>query len=393
MPHLTNNPCAVLPIPEQDAPPDWSTLLGRASTPTDPTTLAAPFAGKRILITGAGGSIGSALAKRVALFQPEHLTLLDSAEHGLYEIQNHLASFTGITTIIPGDVCDSALLREIFAIHRPHIVYHAAAYKHVPLMEHHPLAALQTNALGTYTLAEACIEADVEQFILLSTDKAVSPSSIMGASKKVAELVLLARQDHAAQIQGHTTQMKALRLGNVLGSRGSVVPLFMHQIAQGGPITVTHPEIRRYFLSLPESIELLLSLAQPHYSQGIFIPRIGEPIRILDLAHFLIETAPPATASTIPIVFTGLRPGEKMQEELLSANEFVGDATEGPLPLRKVNGPQPAAADILHALDQLKQAVHARATDRALQILHRLVPEYQPSDLIRHHLTHPVATQ
>jgi O-antigen biosynthesis protein WbqV len=363
---------------------DWSSLLKRDVTPVDPALLAEPFRGKRILITGAAGSIGSALAKSVACFQPERLILLDSAEHGLYELESDLRSLSAFLpfTIIPGDVCDAALLREILAIHRPHIVYHAAAYKHVPLMEHHPLAALKTNAIGTCAVAQACHHASIAQLILLSTDKAVAPSSIMGASKRIGELACLA-------LSSGTVLIKALRLGNVLGSRGSVVPRFQAQIAQGGPITVTHPDIERYFLSLRESVELLLLLAHPRYTSGIHIPSIGAPIRVLELARFLISSASPVT--DIPITFTGLRPGDKMQEELLAHNESIETAT-GKSHLHRVTGPQLPLEQVLRSLHELQKQIQQRNTHQALQIVHKLLPNYQPSDLLHARAAHPVAT-
>lgn len=363
---------------------EWSSLLKRDITPVDPVLLAEPFTGKRILITGAAGSIGSALAKSVACFQPERLILLDSAEHGLYELESDLRSLSTFLpfTIIPGDVCDATLLREILGIHRPHIIYHAAAYKHVPLMEHHPLAALKNNAVGTYAIAQACHDANIAQLILLSTDKAVAPSSIMGASKRIAELACLA-------LSSGPMQMKVIRLGNVLGSRGSVVPLFQTQIAQGGPITVTHPDIQRYFLSLGESVELLLSLAHPRYTSGIHIPSIGDPIRILELARFLIRNASPV--ADIPITFTGLRPGDKMQEELLAHNESI-EAASGNSHLHRVLGPRLPPEQVLHSLRELQKQIQQRNTHQALQIVHRLLPNYQPSDLLRARADHPVAT-
>lgn len=364
---------------------DWSTLLQPPAIPVDPAALAAPFAGKRILITGAAGSIGSALAAAIALFQPQNLILLDSAEHGLYELQNNLASLPASPpySLIPGSVCHSALLHEVLSVHRPHIVYHAAAYKHVPLMEHHPLAALHTNALGTLTLAQACLQANVQQLVMLSTDKAVAPSSIMGASKRIAELVLLA-------LGGGPVHMKALRLGNVLGSRGSVVPRFQAQIANGGPVTVTDPQIRRYFLSLRESVELLLSLAQARYTHGIYIPHIGEPIRILDLAHFLIQQTAPGAG--IPITFTGLRPGDKMREELLAPGEcmeaLAGNAPASPL--HQVQSPHPAEETVLNALHRLQLCIQHRNPHDALHTVQQLIPQYHPSNLVRRHAAHPV---
>lgn len=362
---------------------DWCLLLGRQAVVVDPLALAAPFQGKRILITGAGGSIGSALANALARFRPRHLVLLDSAEHGLYEVQNELASLADAPphTTVPADICDSSQLHELFSVQKPQIVFHAAAYKHVPLMEHHPLAALRTNALGTWTLAQLSRQWGVEQLIMLSTDKAVNPSSIMGASKRIAELALLALDDTS-------TRMKALRLGNVLGSRGSVAPLFRKQIEQGGPVTVTDPDVCRYLLPLRESVELLLSLAGPRYRNGLYIPEIGEPIRILDLAHFLIEQLAIPGSQAIPVVFTGLRPGDKLTEELLSSRE-TADSTVAHL-LRRVHPWQPAPQDLLPTIEQLQLRINQRATDRALQIVKQLVPEYQPSPLIRKYLANPV---
>ncbi len=384
MPSQANIPAIALHPLQNDDDLDWHSLLRHQSKPASPAALAAPFTGKRILITGAAGSIGSALAKCIAIFQPEHLVLLDSAEHGLYELQRDLASLPAVAsfTVIPGSVCDAPLLSEILATHQPHIVYHAAAYKHAPLMEHHPLAALNTNTLGTHTLAQACLAANTPQLILLSTDKAVSPASIMGASKRLAELALLA-------VHSNNRQTKALRLGNVLGSRGSVVPLFQSQIANGGPITITHPDIRRYFLPLRESIEHLLALAQPCYASGIFIPRIGEPIRILDLAYFLIQQNAPN--AEIPIVFTGLRPGDKMNEQLLAPEESLRSNTSSEM-LLQINSPQLAPDLTLQTLSQLHQAIQQRNTEHALHLLRVLLPGYQPSNLVRQQSKIPVTT-
>lgn len=385
MPLPSDIPASIPPAVTCEDYLDWSGLLQRDTAPSDPTYLAQPFTGKRILITGAAGSIASALAKFIACFQPAHLILLDSAEHGLYELETDLHSLSAATpfTTVPGDVCDAPLLRELLAIHRPHIVYHAAAYKHVPLMEHHPLAALKTNAIGTFTVMQACQDADVAQLILLSTDKAVAPSSIMGASKRIAELICLSSN------AGYT-QLKALRLGNVLGSRGSVVPLFQSQVARGGPVTVTHRDIQRYFLPMRESVELLLSLAQPCYTAGIHIPSIGDPIRVLELARFLIRNASPAV--DIPIIFTGLRPGDKMREELLASNESI-DASTGNFQLRRIIGPQLPAEFVLNALRDLHEAIQRRNAHQVLQIVHRLLPDYHPSDLLRtpadHRVTNP----
>ncbi|MGC9291538.1 MAG: polysaccharide biosynthesis protein [Acidobacteriaceae bacterium] len=374
----------------QDGGLDWDALLGRSVAPMDMAFLAAPFAGKRVFITGAGGWIGSALARALAAMQPGSLVLLDCAEQGLYEIDADLRELRGGApyTAVLGDVCDATLLAEIFSRHRPEIVYHAAACKHVPLMEQNPIAAVRTNAIGTYMLAQAALQSGVERLVLLSTDKAVAPRSIMGASKRAAELVLLALQTAA-------TRMQAVRLGNVLGSRGSVVPLFQKQIAQGGPITVTAPEVRRYFLTLREALALLLLVAQPEHGSGTFIPDLGEQVRILDLARFLMEAAPGPAGREVPIVFTGLRPGDKMEEALLSAGgsfagPTVGHATR---PLRAVQGPHLTRWELAAAMEELQQSICGRNLPSILRTLLRLVPEYQPSQLLCDNGMAPVTTR
>ncbi len=386
---LPHSPVRVPSLSGEEEDLNWRPLLHREAVAFDPALLAAPFEGRRILVTGAGGWIGSALARQLARFSPEQLVLLDSAEHGLYEIQGDLASLAGTApyTTVPGDVCDTALLRELFSTYRPQIVFHAAAYKHVPLMERHPLAALRTNALGTYALAQASLQWGVEQLVMLSTDKAVMPSSIMGTSKRVAELVLLA-------LGGNSPRIKILRLGNVLGSRGSVVPLFRKQIAHGGPVTVTDPDVSRYFLSLRESVELLLSLANQSHSGGLYVPDIGEPVRILDLAQFLIERLADASVRTIPVAFTGLRPGDKMREELLSQQESTVDPADASAAkcLHRVQGPQPAADELIRNMEQLRECVLQRDAGGALQILERMVPEYQPGAFLRQRIAQPAVT-
>ena len=388
MPSHPNIPANVLPQLDDNDTLDWNSLLHRQSAPADPAALAEPFTGRRILITGAAGSIGSALAKSIACFHPERLILLDSAEHGLYELQIQLQALPFIVRFatIPGSVCDAPLVREILGTHHPHVVYHAAAYKHVPLMERHPLAAIQNNTLGTYTIAQACVAAGIPKLILLSTDKAVAPSSIMGAAKRLAELAVLA-------LNSNNTQTKALRLGNVLGSRGSVVPLFRSQIESGGPITVTHPQVSRYFLPLRESIERLLALAQLRYTSGIFIPRIDHPILIMDLADFLIKNF--AADAEIPITFTGLRSGDKMHEALLAPGESVVesiDKSSNQEPLLHIQSPQPPPDLIFSALQEMKEAIQQRNHARALEILQTLLPDYHPSDLVRRHVATSVST-
>ncbi len=374
----------------EDAEDNWSYLLGRPVVRFDPAALAAPFVGKRILVTGAGGWIGSALTKMLAGFHPEWMVVLDYAEHGLHRIHADLTTLQRGTrhTAVLGNICDAALLSEVFARHRPEIVYHAAACKHVPLMEKNPLAAVHTNAIGTYLLVQTALQYGVEQLVMLSTDKAVVPWSVMGASKRVAELTLLA-------LTTETTRMQAVRLANVLGSCGSVVPLFRKQIAEGGPITVTDPEVRRYFLRLQESLELLLSVVQPEYPSGVFVPQLGKPIRIVDLAKFMLENEATPVGREIAIVFTGLRLGDKMNETLLSDREFLGELMAGKETprLRRVRGPHLSRGELMTAMEDMQQCIRERATDRLLQTLLRVVPEYEPSLLLRNCAMNPVITR
>ena len=241
-------------------------------------------AGRSVLLTGAGGSLGSALAKAIIQLEPQQLILIDHSERNLHEIDSELtAALPGVPRIsVLGDICHAALLSEIFDRYHPEIVYHAAAFKHVPLMESNPLAAVRNNALGTNNLARISRIAGVRTFVMVSTDKAVNPISVMGASKRVAELALL-------RWSGSSNYMRALRLGNILASVGSVVPTFLRQISRGGPVTVTHPEVCRYFHTMDEAVELVLLTSRVETGGGIFTPQLGEPVRILDLARQLVS--------------------------------------------------------------------------------------------------------
>lgn len=296
-------------------------LLGRDPVVID-SSLLGTLEGKRVLVTGAGGSIGSELCRQIASLGAESLIMLDHHEHAVYQIDQELRapSLTSPETIalVPliADVRDEARIREILAQHRPEIIFHAAAHKHVPLMEASPKEATQNNVLGTLTLANAALEAGVESFLLVSTDKAVRPSSVMGKTKRMAELAL---QDLAARSPGRT-KFLAVRFGNVLGSRGSVVPLFSRQIAQGGPITVTHAEMTRYFMTIPEAVTLVLQTLALGRSGEVLLLDMGEPVRILDLARNMIKLSG-LREEDVEIVFTGMRPGEKLYEELLITSE------------------------------------------------------------------------
>jgi FlaA1/EpsC-like NDP-sugar epimerase len=342
----------------------WVNFLGRQPFGIDRQRAAAALDGKTVLITGAGGWIGSALAASIAGFAPDHLLLLEAGEGSLYELEAAMQGSSIPYSPILGSVTDASLLGEIFASHKPQIVFHTAAFKHVPLIERNPFAAIENNVIGTRRVVEAAVAHSAEQLVLLSTDKAVDPVSMMGASKRIAELLLLAR------LPG-PTRMKALRLGNVLGSGGSVLPLFEQQVQAGRPLTVTHPEVRRYFLTTSDAVVLLLRIAADKNFEGVIVPELGKPHTIESLARYLIADRP------TPIVFTQLRPGDKMCEVLISRNESYVD--ERPDLLRAVKSPSIEAAELDAILAELEQACRDRSLSRLLEAVSRAVPEYEPS--------------
>ena len=330
------------------------------------------MAGKRVLITGAGGWIGSALTRAVAEFKPERIVLLEAAERNLYELELALRRLPVSVNYILGSVSDPILLAEIFRRFRPELIYHAAAFKHVPMMEQNPFAAIENNAMGTNFLTRAALDQGTEQLILVSTDKAVEPVSMMGASKRLAELILLARM-------GMGTRMKSIRLGNVFGSAGSIVPLFRKQIEAGGPVTVTDPDVRRYFVTREDAVTLLLIAASMENSQGILVPELGEPVLVRVVAEFLIAEA--STGREPGIIFTQLRPGDKMCEALLSSRESYAASPDSPL--RSVASPAIPAQALDEILQQLQQAYRERSLQRLLAAVMRALPEYQPSTMIK----------
>jgi FlaA1/EpsC-like NDP-sugar epimerase len=334
-----------------------------------------PFTERCVLLTGAGGSIGSALAKAIIRQEPRCLILLDHSEGNLHQINFDRSVVAGGRVICPivGDICDDLLLAEIFEEQEPETIIHAAAFKHVPLMEGNPLAAIKNNALGTYRLAQRARMHGVTTFVMVSTDKAVNPHSVMGASKRLAEFALL-------RWSSPRSRMRAVRLGNVLGSQGSVVPLFQQQIAAGGPVTVTHSEVNRYFTSLDEAVELVLLAASMDAESGVFIPNPGQPVRILELAERMIREAGFVGEREMAIVMTGLRPGDKMGEEFVSEFEEVVARDNAKLRLIKTRQPDQQEFDSL--MNELKDKITRRDLAGVLENICRLVPEYRPSEMV-----------
>jgi FlaA1/EpsC-like NDP-sugar epimerase len=364
--------------PEQLRDVQPEDLLGREPVVLDEAGISESLAGKVVLITGAGGSIGSELCRQVARFGPARLVLYELSEFGLYRIEQELSeTFPHLPlTRLMGDVKDLQHLRAIFARTHPQVVFHAAAYKHVPLMEesHNSWTCLRNNALGTYHAALASAEARAERFVLISTDKAVNPTNVMGATKRAAELVVSAvAQEHPR------TRFMAVRFGNVLGSSGSVIPKFKEQIAKGGPVTVTHPDIIRYFMTIPEAARLVLQAAAIGESGQVLVLDMGEPVRIVELARSLIRLSGHGL-DDIRIEFTGLRPGEKLFEELLAdADATLATACQRLRVAQLKEQPKGSAGGALlqSALNQLAAHPSPSQPDAALQLLRQLVPEYR----------------
>ncbi|ASM78441.1 polysaccharide biosynthesis protein [Vitreoscilla filiformis] len=349
-------------------------LLGREAVQLDEAGIGDVLCGKTVLITGAGGSIGSELCRQVARFGPARLVLYELSEFNLYSIEQALSGqFPNLPLVrLVGDVRDAQHLRATFSRWRPQVVFHAAAYKHVPLMEDlNAWSALRNNTLGTYQAARAAAEAGAERFVLISTDKAVNPTNVMGASKRAAEMVVSSLVEEFTH-----TRFMAVRFGNVLGSSGSVIPKFKEQIARGGPVTVTHPDIIRYFMTIPEAARLVLQAAAIGDSGQVLVLDMGEPVKIVDLARTMIRLSG-HSEQDIPIVFSGLRPGEKLYEELLAD----ADATvPTPIPRLRIARLRESAASLQVAdwLAHMHQADSLPDAEVRLR-LRTLVPEYVPA--------------
>ena len=298
-------------------------LLPRAPVGLDEAPLRHLLSGRRVLVTGAGGSIGSELCQQIAALRPEALVLYERTENSLYSVTNTLADRGAAGGVHPvlGDITDVPRLEAVMAQHRPEIIFHAAAHKHVPLMEANPCEAVKNNVAGTRLVAEAAKRHGVARFILISTDKAVNPTSVMGATKRVAELIVMNQGNDSP------TSFLTVRFGNVLGSNGSAIPRFIEQIKNGGPVTITHPAMRRYFMLLPEAAQLVLHVAGRGHNGGVYVLDMGEQIKVVEMARNLIKLSGFAPDDDIPLTFIGLRPGEKLFEELVGSTETVEPST------------------------------------------------------------------
>jgi FlaA1/EpsC-like NDP-sugar epimerase len=346
-------------------------LLGRKPVHLDVAEIKRYLKGKRVLVTGAGGSIGSEICRQIIGYSPESIVLFDNAETPLFNIENELKALSQFVRLIPSlsDVRDAQKVNSVFSTCKPEVVFHAAAYKHVPMLEVHPAEAVTTNVLGTRNLADAARAAGVERFVMVSTDKAVNPANVMGASKRAAEIYVqyLARKS--------TTIFNTVRFGNVLGSNGSVIPIFKGQIAKGGPVTVTHPEIVRFFMTIPEAAQLVLQAGSMGRGGEIFLLDMGEPIKILDLAEELIRLSGLRPYEDIDITFTGLRPGEKLFEELLLDGEDI--TTTGH---EKIFVARPRPIDsttLVRWFDEISlSSLHDMDSGAFTSMLKRIVPEY-----------------
>lgn len=351
-------------------------LLGREAVVLDKALITESLVGKSVLVTGAAGSIGSVLCQQIASFQPASLVLFDQAESEVFRVEAELKGRHPGISIIPaiGDIREAAEIEAALKQHRVQVVFHAAAYKHVPMMEHQVLAAARNNVLGTWNVARTAYYQGVESFVMISSDKAVNPANIMGATKRAAEL-LVSSFNHGGT---RRTRFVSVRFGNVLGSSGSVVPTFRRQIAAGGPVTVTHPEVRRYFMLTEEAVQLVLQASTMGNRGEIFVLDMGELVKISDLAANMIRLAGFKPEEDIEIRYSGLRPGEKLYEEVISQGErvvptnherikvFLGDPLEPPVARRWI--------------ERMSDAVAARNETEAVRLLMEIVPEFKPSD-------------
>jgi FlaA1/EpsC-like NDP-sugar epimerase len=358
----------------QIRPVEIQDLLGRESINLQTDRIRELVRDKVVMVTGAGGSIGSELCRQIASLAPRQLLMIERSEFLLFQIEQELLNLGFGSVVIPlvADIMDPTRMEGIFRRFRPTIVFHAAAHKHVPMMEQQPAEAFRNNTLGTRRLAELAITHGVERFTLISTDKAINPTNVMGATKRMAELYL-----QALQCAGPcATKFMAVRFGNVLGSSGSVIPTFKKQIAAGGPVTVTHPEVTRYFMTVNEAVGLVLQSATLGEGGEIFVLDMGRPMKIVDLARQLIELSGLNPDTDIEIRFTGLRPGEKLFEEL-NHNTESNTPTTHPKIMRFIGAPRPLA-ELQAGLASVEECVAGQEATQVKLAIRRLIPEYEP---------------
>jgi len=351
---------------------DLEDLLGRQVVSLDQGTLLRKLVGMRVLVTGAAGSIGREMSRQIASYEPESLILLDRNENNLFYLEAELREahpHLGLRAVV-GDVLDRRRIDDLFREIRPQVVVHAAAYKHVPLMELNPVEAIKNNVVATRHLAEISAANGVDRFIYVSTDKAVRPTSIMGATKRLGERLV-------KSIESNRTRFIAVRFGNVLGSDGSVIPTFRRQIAAGGPVTVTHPEASRYFMTIPEAVQLVLMAGAMGEGGETFLLQMGQPVKIFDLARNMVELSGLRLDTDVKIVFTGLRPGEKIHEELMSEREAALPTSSEKIMI--LTGIDPLGEEGWRLMDDLEAAALAAQVDAALAALRVLVPDYVPT--------------
>jgi FlaA1/EpsC-like NDP-sugar epimerase len=349
-------------------------LLGRDGVELDTQDIRHALQDRVVLVTGAGGSIGSELCRQIAACLPQRLLLLDRSEPHVFQIEQELIGLGHGRRIqaLVGDILDTERMEQILSAWRPAFIFHAAAHKHVPMMEHQPGEAIKNNSLGTARLADLALRFAVGRFVLISSDKAINPTSVMGATKRLAEMYIQALQAAHAR----PTKFMAVRFGNVLGSSGSVIPLFQRQIAEGGPVKVTHPEMTRYFMTIPEACLLVLQSAVQGVGGEIFVLDMGQPVRIVELARQMIELSGLKPDEDIQIEFIGLRPGEKLFEEISHKAENMVP-TKHPKILRFV-APPVDLSRIRQTVEGLRVQLHQVRTEQLKLLLKKAVPEYDP---------------
>ena len=357
-------------------------LLERPTIKIDTENVVAVLKDKVVMITGAAGSIGQEIVRQVLSFHPQAVILVEQAESPLHDLRMDLTEQYPDATIIPiiGDVRNHERMEHVFIDYRPDIVFHAAAYKHVPLMEEFPNEAVRANVLGTKNIADLSVKYDVQRFVMISTDKAVNPTNVMGASKRIAEIYVQSLYKKLSAVNPSCTRFITTRFGNVLGSNGSVIPYFKKQIAHGGPVTVTHPDIIRFFMTIPEACTLVVEAATLGNGGEIFIFDMGHQVKILDLAKNMIRLAGYRPDVDIPIVFTGLRPGEKLYEEVLNRKEITLPTENEKIKIARVR--EEDYDKVSPAIDLLIETARKESPMQTVALMKQIVPEYKPRNSI-----------